>query len=494
MEVAQASGSLIGFLLEDRYRIVREIGRGGMGVVYEGEHVELGKRVAIKVMLEKYADNADAVARFRREALAASRIGNAHIIDVSHIGTGPLGRPFVVMELLEGLPLAQVIKQTGHMPPWRAVHIMRQVLRAVGAAHGKGIIHRDLKPDNIFLIHHDDQHDFVKLLDFGISKIVETGEHVAITQLTTTGLVMGTPLYMSPEQATGSAVGPQADVYACGVILYEMLAGRPPFDETNYNVLVAKLLTAQPPDLGTRRKGLPSGLIAAVHRALEKEPEQRFASAEAFAAALPSPQVGRAEVLELETAGTVGVPTAKRPKAGRSRWPYAILVAVLAGGAAAAVIVTRQTDQPAPAPQQPAPAPAPKPATPIGKLEVKTVPAGAGVKIDGADSGTSPIEIMLPPGTHRLHVELPGFTAVDEDEEVHVDERAAVVFTLQPVAPTRSEPKPVKPHPEKLTKPEPKTIKATPKADPIQPENPYDRPEPPTKTPPPVTGPKPNPY
>ncbi|MGN6107276.1 MAG: serine/threonine-protein kinase, partial [Kofleriaceae bacterium] len=155
MQAASAEDSLIGFVLADKYRVVRQIGRGGMGVVYEAEHVALGKRVAIKLMLEKYADDAEAIARFQREALAASRIGNPHIIDVSDIGTAPDGRSFVVMELLTGAPLSQVLESTGPMAPWRAIHVMRQVLRAVGAAHAKGIIHRDLKPDNIFLVNQD---------------------------------------------------------------------------------------------------------------------------------------------------------------------------------------------------------------------------------------------------------------------------------------------------------------------------------------------------
>ena len=140
MVEAAIQDSLIGALLVDRYRVIRVVGRGGMGVVYEAEHAALGKRVAIKLMLEKYAQDAEAVARFQREALAASRIGNPHIIDVMDIGVAPDGRSFVVMELLDGLPLSQVLEQTGPMPPWRAIGIMRQVLRAVGAAHAKGIV------------------------------------------------------------------------------------------------------------------------------------------------------------------------------------------------------------------------------------------------------------------------------------------------------------------------------------------------------------------
>ncbi|MEJ7600450.1 MAG: serine/threonine-protein kinase, partial [Kofleriaceae bacterium] len=228
MQTAAVDESLVGVVLEDKYRIVRVIGQGGMGVVFEAEHMNVGKRVAVKVMLTKYAEDIEAIARFHREALAASRIGNQHIIDIHDMGHTPDGRLFVAMELLDGAPLSKILEASGPMPPWRAIHIMRQVLRAVGAAHTKGIIHRDLKPDNIFLVNEDDHHDFVKLLDFGVSKLIDLDEQVASTKLTSTGVVIGTPLYMAPEQALGNPIDGGADVYACGVILYELLTGKPP--------------------------------------------------------------------------------------------------------------------------------------------------------------------------------------------------------------------------------------------------------------------------
>ena len=339
MSLPLPADSLIGNTL-DRYKILSLIGKGGMGVVYEAEHTQLGKRVAIKLILEKYANDVEAIARFQREALAASRIGNPHIIDVSDIGTAPDGRTFVVMELLTGLPLSRVLEQSGPMPPWRAVMIMRQVLRAVGAAHGKGIVHRDLKPDNIFLLSQDDQQDFVKLLDFGISKIVDNEASVAATKLTVTGMVIGTPLYMAPEQAMGNEIGHQADVYACGVMLYEMLTGKPPFEGATYPVLVAKLLTQDPPRIDTVRAGLPRTLVAAVHRALEKEPANRFSTADAFAAALPVERMSSG----YELAATLdSVPMARAPVT-RRRWPWlAAGTAIAMGiGATAVVVATRE--------------------------------------------------------------------------------------------------------------------------------------------------------
>jgi eukaryotic-like serine/threonine-protein kinase len=452
---AAESQSLVGFALEERYAIVREIGRGGMGVVYEAEHTELGKRVAVKVIQDKYADDDEAIIRFKREALAASRIGSPHIIDVSHIGTAPDGRPFVVMELLEGESLASLLKRTGPMPAWRAIHIMRQVLRATGAAHAKGIVHRDLKPDNIFIVNRDDQQDFVKLLDFGISKFLETGEHSIKTQLTTTGAVMGTPLYMAPEQAMGSPVAPSVDIYACGVLLFEMLSGRPPFNDTNYNMLVAKLLTASPPRLDDLRKGLPRSLVNAVHRALEKEPTARFASAEAFLNAIPSDRPS--EELELATTLEPGAslsrpaPITKKTRKRPVRWIAGATALVVGGVLGAAAIITHTgaspaqvsattpppTTVPTTTPAPPVPVPVPVPA-PTGTLEIKTIPANAFVRLDNRDTGPSPIEVVIAPGRHRVHVELAGYTGVDVDQDVRANERTSATFTLLAAPPTKT--------------------------------------------------------
>jgi eukaryotic-like serine/threonine-protein kinase len=438
-----AADSLIGYVLADKYRVLRQIGKGGMGVVYEAEHVELGKRVAIKLMLEKYADDAEAIRRFQREAYAASRIGNPHIIDVSDIGRAPDGRAFVVMELLHGLPLSQLLQQTGPMQWPRAVEIMRQVLRAVGAAHAKGIIHRDLKPDNIFLIQTDDRRDFIKLLDFGISKVTDPEEQIAFTKLTSTGVVMGTPLYMSPEQAMGNPTDRMTDIYACGVILYEMLAGRPPFEGATYAVLVSKLLTSPPPALETVRGGLPRALVKAVHRALEKEPPARFSTAELFAASLPgdrSPsQIELAGTLDSGFAHATAAPTTRR--SGRNVAIAAVAFTLAAAGTAAVLVMTKdQQPSPAaaaaPAPTTPprpeaAPAPAPEPVAITGTLEVKSMPSGAAVLVDNRPAGTTPVVITLGVGRHSVKLELGGHSAIETEEEVRAGERTSVVVPMQ---------------------------------------------------------------
>lgn len=280
------SDPLIGVVLADRYRILRLIGQGGMGVVYEAEHIALGKRVAIKLLLAGLAHDPEAVARFQREALTASQIGNPHIVDVLDVGTAPDGRSYFVLEYLQGADLHNILQAQGPMDGMRAIHIMRQVLHGVAAAHQRGIVHRDLKPENVFIIERGEEPDFVKLLDFGISKIIDAAE--SNVRLTVTGSVLGTPLYMAPEQARGEPLDHRADIYALGVMFYEMLTGHPPFSGPNYATLVAKQLYEAAPSLAAARPDLPAWLVAVVHRALEKHPQQRFATATEFLQALPS--------------------------------------------------------------------------------------------------------------------------------------------------------------------------------------------------------------
>ncbi|HEY4244371.1 MAG TPA: serine/threonine-protein kinase [Kofleriaceae bacterium] len=521
VEPASSSDSLIGATLVDRYRVIRVVGRGGMGVVYEAEHTGLGKRIAIKLMLEKYAQDPEAVARFQREALAASRIGNPHIIEVMDIGVAPDGRSFVVMELLDGLPLSQVLEQTGPMPPWRAIGIMRQVLRAVGAAHAKGIVHRDLKPDNIFISSRDDQHDFVKLLDFGISKVVDPD--AANTKLTTTGVVMGTPLYMAPEQALGNAVDHRADVYACGVMLYELLAGHPPFQGPSFAALIAKLLTEQPKSLNEVRPGLPLALVKSVDRALAKEPADRFPSAELFAAALP----GDRTPSQLELAGTLDSSMRVRgqqraPRTKKAWMPFAAGAAVLAVAAVVAGVILHERGTPpadatnlgsagpVPPPPQPGSATAPQVGSDVpttvqfGTLEVKTKPAKALVVLDNQPVGQTPVVLTRSAGTHHLHIELAGYVPVDEDEDVALGERTAIHVDLTPatkrpvpgIAPLHTAPgsvsvthTPVGPHPVS-----PYDGSAATHATPVPPIPSDHVVQPPDPKQPPDLGPKQNPY
>jgi serine/threonine protein kinase len=224
--LAPAVDPNLGTVLQERYRIVRKLGEGGMGRVYEGEHILIKRRVAIKCLHAQYATDAEVVARFHREALAATSIGNEHIVEVTDMGRFPDGAVYMVLEFLEGRDLGDEIDANGPLAVGRAVRITRQICDALSAAHGKGIIHRDLKPENVYLIRRGRDSDFVKVLDFGISKFRDGTDGAK----TGTGVMIGTPHTMAPEQIEGlKDIDHRLDIYAIGVILYMALIGAPPF-------------------------------------------------------------------------------------------------------------------------------------------------------------------------------------------------------------------------------------------------------------------------
>jgi len=272
--------SLVGSALAGRYLIVRRIGEGGMGAVYEAKHTVIGKRVAVKVLLEKFHSNRDLVARLLQEARLASSIGHENIVDVTDFGTTDDGRSFVVMEFLEGEPLAQLVMREAPLPVERSLRIARQVASALGAAHAKGIYHRDVKPENVYLVRRGDA-DFVKVVDFGISKAVKQGgeDPAESYRLTHTGLLLGTPLYMSPEQARGEDdLDHRVDVWALGVMLYECLTGEVPFHANNYLGIISQVLTrdAPPPSRLRPELGIPPAVETVVMRAMEKDRLKRY--------------------------------------------------------------------------------------------------------------------------------------------------------------------------------------------------------------------------
>ena len=218
--------ALVGTVLEGAYRITRLIGEGGMGAVYEAMQLRLNKRVAIKLMARDLASNREALARFRREAEITSHLGHPHLVSVVDFGQAESGEPYLVMEYLEGDDLDHRLRRVGRMPIEAVVHVVRQVASALNAAHDQGVVHRDLKPGNVFLVQIPGEPDFVKILDFGISKM-----KAARTQLTSASAVMGTPNYMAPEQATGmlEEIDHRTDQWALACIAWEMLLGRGPF-------------------------------------------------------------------------------------------------------------------------------------------------------------------------------------------------------------------------------------------------------------------------
>ena len=272
-----------------KYFVRSVLGRGGMGTVYEGVNVQMGRVVALKVLHPKQVKKRESVKRFYQEARAAGAIGHPNICEVYDLGSLEDGCPYLVMERLVGSTLAQHVKASV-LPFDSAIDIMIQVLSGLVAAHDKGIVHRDLKPDNIFLTERVGCPPVAKVLDFGVSKVVSSAPmqpRDAYLDLTRTGMVMGTPYYMSPEQASGARdLDGRVDLYACGVILYETLTGRRPFLAANYHILLWNILKTEPPPPSELRPDLPLALEAVIARAMAREREARYASAHEFIAAL----------------------------------------------------------------------------------------------------------------------------------------------------------------------------------------------------------------
>jgi serine/threonine-protein kinase len=269
-----------------KYEVVRVIGRGGMGTVYEGLNTAIGKRVAMKFIDAGTVQNADAVARFQREAQAASAVESAHIVDIFDSGISEEGQPFIVMELLRGEDLGHRIKRCGRLDLPEAVHVIAQILRGLHRAHKAGIVHRDLKPDNIFLVDRDDDPNFAKILDFGISKVRRQGE-TPINTLTRQGTVLGTPFYMSPEQAQAQPdVDARSDLWSVGAILYECLTGRPPYTGGSYEQVIVNICMNDAEDVRTYNPAVPEPIAAVIARALARDRNDRFAGAREFLDAL----------------------------------------------------------------------------------------------------------------------------------------------------------------------------------------------------------------
>lgn len=415
---AQDGDALLPMVLEGRYRLLSPLGEGAMGVVYLAEHMGLGKRVAVKVLRGELSRDATFCRRFELEAIAASQIGHEHIVDVTDLGRTTSGELFYVMELLEGQSLGALLRRERVLSLSRAASILAQICRALEAAHARGIIHRDVKAQNVMMVSREGRPDFVKVVDFGISKMnLPEGE-----KLTETGAILGTADYMAPEQVSGGAVGPHTDVYAVGALAYKLLTGTPPFHGENSFATMLQHLEAkvEPPSLRRPDLGLSEALDALVLRALAKEPQARPSMArfraelEALASeARPLELVtGRAATSAPMTGPSAVVPVAASPSTSSSkpasRWVMAGGVLALLGTSARLLAnheppmtVTQTvpmtappvaTRPPPPTPAPSAPEQAPTPAPPL-RVSIISEPPGATVSVGGRVLGMTPLEL-----------------------------------------------------------------------------------------------------
>ena len=269
----------LGTVLDNRYRVLGRIGEGGFGAVYTVQHIHTGKRMAVKVLHAEFTGNQEVIERFRREAQAASLIDHENVVDIIDIGQTPGGSLYFSMELLRGEPLSDLLQREGTLP-WRRVReFARQIARALCAAHGERIVHRDLKPANCFRITRGGNPDFVKVLDFGIAKIGSSSSDNG-SNLTGIGQVLGTPYYMAPEQAAGNAVDARVDIFSFGVLLFELLTGRLPFQGGTRFEILTKMMTSTPPAVSSLAPhgGIPTAIDELIALALKCDPNQRPAT------------------------------------------------------------------------------------------------------------------------------------------------------------------------------------------------------------------------
>lgn len=279
---------LIGQTLDGKYELLARLGAGGMGAVYRARRVSIGDEVAVKVLLQKLVADTASLERFRREARAAAMLRHPNVVAIYDYGEakGDAAPAYIVMELLEGRLLRRLLQQEGRLQPMRAITLMRDICAGVGAAHRRGVFHRDLKPDNVIVLPPDEdrEREIVKVVDFGIAKLRDAA---GVSTLTETGTFIGTPIYMSPEQCRGDLLDARSDVYSLGAMLYEMLAGAPPFMAESLTGVIAKHLFDEPPRLA-KELSAPPALEAILVRALAKKPEDRQVDATVLGSELRS--------------------------------------------------------------------------------------------------------------------------------------------------------------------------------------------------------------
>jgi hypothetical protein len=448
------------------YVIRSRLGAGGMGTVYLCEHPLLKRKVALKVLHEEHSRQAETVERFFNEAKAANDIRHPNIVDVYDFGTVPAapGEPplvYLIMELLDGQSLAAALPS---LTQEQAVHVARQCCRALAASHDKGIVHRDIKPENIFLVRHEEDPLFVKIVDFGIAKLLRPGEGGK----TRMGMVIGTPLYMSPEQCEGlGRVDHRADIYALGVVLYQMVTKRLPFVGENFSQIVIGHTSLPPPPPSLVSPGVPADLEAIILHALEKDPARRFQSMAELAAALDHPaehlaawraarevsSPGRTLILpDAGLAGEVVAPPVAAPapaaRVAAATW-IAGGAAVLVGVAAIVVGVAVALRDRAPARTHAPPvavAVATADAAPaLVRIVVRSDPAGARVTRGGLFAGVTPLVLEVERGAPAIELELDRDGFVTARQTLATDASREVIFPLAAVPPPSPPPRPTNP-------------------------------------------------
>jgi eukaryotic-like serine/threonine-protein kinase len=299
MQSSPHADPLVGTTVAGRYKIIRLLGEGGMGQVYLAEHSAIEKRIALKVLRAEYAHKGEIVTRFQQEAISASRIKHPNVLDVFDFGQLENGCFYLAMEFLEGNDLADELQRSRVLTAPRALPIAMQICRALAAAHGKGVVHRDMKPENVFLQRTGDGEEIVKIVDFGIAQLKPSNEEAAAQsthrRLTRTGMIFGTPEYMAPEQASGKHADLRCDIYAVGIILFELFTGAVPFTGETFLGVLTKHLSETPPSMRAIYPDLQisSELEAVVHRALAKDPTHRYQTMNELAAALASTPEGQ---------------------------------------------------------------------------------------------------------------------------------------------------------------------------------------------------------
>ena len=328
------STDLIGSIIADRYLVLSKLGEGGMGQVYLAEHVKMGRKSAVKVMNPGTVNDADAISRFNREAANASRISHQHAAQVYDFGETPDGLIYLAMEYVEGEPLTDILARDGALPPERAGEIVRQTAEALAVAHDMGIVHRDLKPDNIMITKSRDGSDLVKVVDFGIAKAM----NVEAQMVTRTGLVVGTPEYMSPEQIAGDPLDGRSDIYSLGLVAFNILTGRLPFLSKTAQESVIMRLTEPPRRLAEIRPEVPwsPAVQAVMDRALQRDANLRYALASEFGRALSAAVREQPTAFPVQSTrpdGEAAVPPTRESEpavsgapaaaGARQRWPIA---------------------------------------------------------------------------------------------------------------------------------------------------------------------------